>query len=251
MFLSRLGVPKLWREDPEVLWPHFLRPYVAPFVSLLAPAYAYGLERVPAERGGVIAANHLSAIDPPLVGMLCPRTVYFMTKAELLSMPVVGELLSWTGAFSVRRGEGDRESLREARRLVAEGQMVGVFIEGTRQKFGHPGPVLPGAMMIAVQEGVPIFPCGVYSFGWSPRNRMACALVWGDSIDMTGFPRSGRGYREAAELVGAEVLRLWRLAGEATASGFPLELGDGARRATRANASALAAARRSAAPLRA
>src|SRR5688572_4773209 len=77
------------------------------------------MDRVPVEGGGVIAANHLSAIDPPLVGMLCPRTIYFMTKAELLATPIVGDFLSWTGAFSVRRGEGDRESLREARRLVA------------------------------------------------------------------------------------------------------------------------------------
>jgi 1-acyl-sn-glycerol-3-phosphate acyltransferase len=245
VFLTRLGVPKLWRGDPEALWPTFLRPYVAPFVSYLAPAYGYGMDRVPAESGGVIAANHLSAIDPPLVGMLCPRTIYFMTKAELLAAPIVGDFLGWTGAFSVRRGEGDRESLREARRLVAEGHMVGVFIEGTRQKFGYPGGVLPGAMMIALQEGAPIVPCGVYSFGWTRKNRMACAIVWGEPIEVTGLSRSARGYREAAGVVGAEVLRLWRLAGGAVSSGFPPELPDGARRATRPDATKLAVARRS------
>lgn len=251
VFLTRLGVPKLWRGDPEALWPHFLRPYVAPFVSYLSPAYGYGMDRVPAKGGGVIAANHLSAIDPPLVGMLCPRTIFFMTKAELLAKPIVGDFLGWTGAFSVRRGEGDRESLREARRLVAQGHMVGVFIEGTRQKFGYPGTVLPGGMMIALQEEAPIVPCGVYSFGWSRRNRMPCAVVWGEPIDVSGLPRSGRGYREAADLVGAEVLRLWRLAGDAVSSGFPLELPDGARRATRPDATRIAVARRSRAPQRA
>jgi 1-acyl-sn-glycerol-3-phosphate acyltransferase len=229
--LTRLGVPKLWREDPEVLWPH-LRRWVSPIVLWLAPSCGYGLDRVPASGGGVVAANHLSAIDPPLIGSLCPRTIFYMAKAELLALPVVGEGLMWTGAFPVRRGEGDRESLRRARELAREGHMVGVFVEGTRQRFGYPGTVLPGAMMISLLEGVPVVPCGVYSFGWSPRNRMPCAVVWGDPLDLSGLPRSGRGYKQAADVVGEEVLRLWRLAGEAVASGFPAELPDGRRRTT-------------------
>jgi 1-acyl-sn-glycerol-3-phosphate acyltransferase len=229
VFLTRLGIPKLWREDPEVLWP-YARLFVSPTTLWLAPSYGYGLERVPTEGGGVVAVNHLSAIDPPLIGSLSPRTIFYMAKVELLSMPLVGDILMWTGAFPVRRGEGDRESLRQAREIARNGHMVGVFVEGTRQRFGYPGDVLPGGMMIALQEGVPIVPCGVYSFGWSPTNRMPCAVVWGDPIDVTGIPRSGRGYKQAAGIVGAEILRLWRLAGEAIAVGFPDELQDGSRR---------------------
>ena len=229
MFLTRLGIPKLWREDPDVLWP-VLRRTVAPVVLWLAPTYAYGVDRVPASGGGVVASNHLSAIDPPLVGAVCPRTVYFMAKAELLAMPVVGELLTWTGAFAVRRGAGDRESLRQARQITRDGHLVGVFVEGTRQKLGYPGRVLPGGMMIALQERVPIVPCGVHSFGWSRRNRQRCAVVWGEPLDLGDLPSSGRGYKEAADIVGAEIRRLWRQAAEAVAAGFPPETSDGARR---------------------
>jgi len=153
-----------------------------------------------------------------------------MTKAELLAVPLVGDVLMWTGAFPVRRGEGDRESLRQAREIAREGHLVGVFVEGTRQKFGYPGAVLPGGVMIALQEEVPIIPCGVYSFGWSRENRMPCAVVWGDPVDVSMFPRGGRGYREAAEIVAGELLRLWRLAGGAVTEGFPPELSDGSRR---------------------
>ena len=229
VFLTRLGIPKLWRSDPEILWP-WLRRTASTVTMLLAPSYAYGVERVPPSGGGVIAVNHLSAVDPPVVGTLCPRTVFYMAKIELLSMPFVGEALQWTGAFPVRRGEGDRESLRQAREIARAGHMVGVFVEGTRQPFGHPGRVLPGAMMIAVQEGVPVVPCGVYSFGWALRNRMSCAVVWGEPIDLTDLPRSGRGYKQASEIVGAEILRLWRQAAEAAAAGFPEQLPDGAQR---------------------
>jgi 1-acyl-sn-glycerol-3-phosphate acyltransferase len=108
--------------------------------------------------------------------------------------------------------------------------MVGVFVEGTRQKLGYPGEVLPGATMIALQEGVPIVPCGVYSFGWSRKNRMSCAIVWGEPMDLGTMPKSGRGYKRAAELVGDELRHLWRQAGRATAAGFPEQLPDGARR---------------------
>jgi 1-acyl-sn-glycerol-3-phosphate acyltransferase len=229
VLLTRLGVPKLWREDPDVLWP-VLRQTAARVVLRLAPTYAYGVELVPSTGGGVVAVNHLSAIDPPLVGGLCPRTVYFMTKAELLAAPVVGDLLSWTGAFPVRRGEGDRESLRQARGIARDGHLVGVFVEGTRQKFGYPGRVLPGAMMIALQEGVPVIPCGIHSFGWSRKNRQRCALVWGEPMDLSDLPRSGQGYKEAADLVGVEIRRLWRRAAEAVATGFPRKTPDGARR---------------------
>jgi 1-acyl-sn-glycerol-3-phosphate acyltransferase len=208
-------------------WARYL---VAPTTMWLAPSYGYGLERMPASGGGVAAINHLSAIDPPLVGSLSPRTLYFMAKAELLDMPVVGDVLEWTGTFPVRRGAGDRDSLRLAREIAREGHMVGVFVEGTRQKLGYPGDVLPGAMMIALQEDVPIVPCGVYSFGWSRKNRMPCAVVWGEPIDLGPIPKSGRGYKRAAELVGDELRHLWRQAGEATAAGFPETLPDGARR---------------------
>jgi 1-acyl-sn-glycerol-3-phosphate acyltransferase len=145
-------------------------------------------------------------------------------------MPLVGEALMWTGAFPVRRGLGDRESLRQAREIARDGHMVGVFVEGTRQKFGYPGGVLPGAMMVALQERVPIVPAGIYSFGWTRKNRMPCAVVWGDPIDLGGLPRSGLGYKQAADIVGKEILRLWRAAGEAVAADLPAELPDGSRR---------------------
>ena len=204
---------------------------IVPRVAVwLAPAAGYGVERVPVAGGGVVAANHFSGIDHPLIGAFCPRTIYFLAKAELMRVPVVGPALSALGVFGVRRGEGDRDALRHARQLAREGNLVGVHLEGTRQRFGHPGPMLPGGLMIALQEGVPMIPCGVDTFGWSPTNRRKCAVVWGDPMELDGLSRNRRGYAEAAEIVGAEIVRLWRLAAEASAAGLPPELSDGAKR---------------------
>jgi 1-acyl-sn-glycerol-3-phosphate acyltransferase len=196
----------------------------------LAPAAGYGVDRVPLEGGGVVAANHFSGIDHPLIGGFSPRTIYFLAKAELMKVPVVGPSLSALGVFGVRRGEGDRDALRHARRLAREGNLVGIHLEGTRQRFGHPGAMLPGGLMIALQESVPVIPCGLDTFGWSPRNRRKCAVVWGEPLRLDDLPRNRRGYAEAAEIVGVEIVRLWRLAAEASAAGLPPQLPDGAKR---------------------
>ena len=204
---------------------------IAPRVAVaLAPAAGYGVERIPTEGGAVLAANHFSAIDHPLIGAFSPRVIYFLAKAELLDVPAVGFLLRWLGVFGVRRGEGDREALRRARTLVADGKLVAVHLEGTRQRFGHPGEMQPGGLMIAMQEGVLVLPCGLDTFGWSPTNRRKCAVVWGKPMSVDDLPRNRKGYAEAAECVGAEIVRLWRRAAEAAAAGLPLELPDGARR---------------------
>jgi 1-acyl-sn-glycerol-3-phosphate acyltransferase len=227
--IFRLGFYRLLGESPERAW-RFLRVWLPTIVRILAPSAGYGLDRMPETGGAVLVANHLSAIDPPGIGTYSKRTIYYMTKAELNAIPVVGDLLRMTGTFSVRRGQGDRDALRVARWLVREGHMVGLFMEGTRQSFGYPGPVHRGASVIAMQEGVPVVPCGIDSFGWSLRTPRPFAVVVGEPVDLGHLPRNGRGYKEGAKVLEGELVRLWRQAAQAVADGLPDELPDGTRR---------------------
>jgi hypothetical protein len=84
--------------------------------------------------------------------------------------------------------------------------------------------------MVAMQEGAPVVPLGLDTFGWSPGNRRSCALVFGEPIELDHLPRNRTGYGEAAHLVREEMVRLWRLAAEAAAAGLPPVLPDGTRR---------------------
>jgi len=226
--LTRLGLYRLLGENPEQTWP-FARRTVAPIIKRLAPSWGYGHELMPATGAAVVAVNHFSAIDPAIVGVHSRRSLYYMAKIELLRVPIAGELLRWTGAFAVRRGEGDRDSIRVARWALQNGHVVGVFAEGTRQRLGHPGPMHAGAAMLAIQEGVPVVPCGIDTFGWSLRNRRTCCVVWGEPLELD-FPRSGRGYKEGTAVLEERVFALWRTAAEAVADGFPETLANGLRR---------------------
>ena len=227
--LFELGAYRLFRNDPVVAW-RFMRAWLPAVIRALAPNAGYGVSRLPATGGAVLAANHLSAIDPPGIGVYSRRAIRYMTKVELLRLPIAGEFLRMTGTFAVRRGEGDRDSLRVARWLVREGHVVGMFMEGTRQKFGYPGPAHSGAAMVAMQECVPVIPCAIDAFGWSLQNRRPFAVAFGKPLDLTGFPRNGRGYKEGAGVVEAELLRLWRQAAQAVADGLPDALRDGTPR---------------------
>ena len=189
-------------------------------------AWGYGHERVPVDGAAVVASNHFSEVDPVVVGLHSPRTLYYMAKIELLSIPIVGEILRWTGAFAVRRGESDRDALRVARWAVQQGHVAGIFAEGTRQLLGYPGPMHPGAAMLAIQEGVPLVPCGIDTFGWTLKNRRRCAVVWGEPI-MLDLPRTGKGYKEGAAIVEDLITQLLAASGSGRRRRLP---GDASRR---------------------
>jgi 1-acyl-sn-glycerol-3-phosphate acyltransferase len=227
--LTRLGLYRLLDENPERAW-ELARALATPLMRRFVPSFGYGHDRLPEAGGLVVAANHFSAIDPALLGIHSRRTLYYMAKVELVSVPIAGELLRWTGTFAVRRGEADRDSLRVARWAAREGHAVGVFAEGTRQQLGYPGPMHAGAAMIAIQEGVPVVPAGIDSFRWTLRNRRPCCVVWGEPMRLD-LPRTGRGYKEGTALIEERIHGLWRQAAEAVANGFPPSLPDGARRA--------------------
>jgi 1-acyl-sn-glycerol-3-phosphate acyltransferase len=203
---------------------------VVPVTLRLAPSAAYGVDRIPRDRGCVLAANHFSGVDHPLIGAFVPGMTYFLAKSELFEIPVLGEALAWMGVISIRRGESDRDALRSAREHVRNGDVVCVHIEGTRQRLGYPGPIQTGGLMIAMQEGAPVVPLGLDTFGWSVKNRRQCALVFGAPIELDHLPRNRVGYAQAGELVREEMVRLWRLAAEAAAAGLPPALSDGTPR---------------------
>lgn len=124
-----------------------------------------GADRLPDEPGVIVASNHLSILDPPLitisVARLIGRQVRYMAKAEAFDMPVVGSILRAYGGFGVRRGRADREAYRAAQEVLASGAWLGLAPEGTRSRTGHLGEPKPGVALLAVRSGATVLPVGI------------------------------------------------------------------------------------------
>ncbi|HEY7397995.1 MAG TPA: lysophospholipid acyltransferase family protein [Gaiellaceae bacterium] len=174
------------------------RPTIGGATRLLARPVAFGRERVPATGGLVYAINHLHWIDIPVVGVVSPRNVDFVAKVEAMKYPGVGDFIRLFGTIAVRRGESDRDAVRLMRQAARDGRVVGLFVEGTRQKSGRPGKAQPGAAMVALQEDVPVVPVAIYGTQlWRIGNFKPCSVAFGEPVSFPGLPRNGRGYKEA------------------------------------------------------
>jgi 1-acyl-sn-glycerol-3-phosphate acyltransferase len=186
------------------------RIYIGWPVRLFTRARAVGLENVPKTGGVVYAVNHLHWIDIPLLGLLSPRTVYFVAKAEAANYPVFGPFLRLHGAIAIHRGESDREAVRRMRDEARAGHAIGLYVEGTRQKSGRPGAAQPGAAMVGMQEGVPVVPVAIYGTQfWKPGNFRRCTVKFGEPLRFDDLPKNGKGYREATVVIERRIHELF------------------------------------------
>ena len=194
---------------------------IGSLVRLLTPLRNYGVENVPARGGVVFAFNHFHWVDPPVFGLLSPRTIYFVAKVEAHRIPGLGQLIRSFGTISVRRGESDREAVRRMREVVREGHALGLFVEGTRQP-GVPGPVQPGAAMAALQENVPVVPAAIRgSYEWKPGNYRPISVAWGAPMRFENLPKGAKGYREASAQIERRLHELHDWLGEMHELGRP------------------------------
>jgi 1-acyl-sn-glycerol-3-phosphate acyltransferase len=170
----------------------------------------------------VLAVNHLHWIDVPLVGVLSPRNLHFVAKFEAVGFPGLGRFVAWHGTIAVRRGESDRDAVRQMRAAVRGGDVLGLFVEGTRQRSGRPGEAKPGAAMVAIQENVPVLPAAIYGTQyWKPGNFAPCSLAYGEPMHFDGLPKNGRGYKEATAELEARIHGLFDWLADVHARGRP------------------------------
>jgi 1-acyl-sn-glycerol-3-phosphate acyltransferase len=189
---------------------------------LLVRIRTYGRDRVPLTGGLVYASNHMHWIDIPVIGITTPRNIDFVAKVEAARFPGLGRYLRWHGTISVRRGQSDRDAVRQMRQSAREGRVVGLFVEGTRLKLGRPGPAQPGAAMVALQENVPVVPVVIYgSQFWKIGNFAPVSVAFGEPVRFDGLAKNGRGYREATAEIERRINVLFDWLADVHARGRP------------------------------
>lgn len=151
-----------------------------------------GRENIPAVGPVVLCANHISNLDPPLVGIPLSRKVHYMAKEELFRVPVFGWLITQLGAFPVKRGGVSKESIRYAIQMLKDGNVMGIFPEGSRNSGGMGKK---GAAMIALKSGATVIPVAVVG-RYIPFRRMT--VIYGKPVDLSEFAEGGSDMLEAA-----------------------------------------------------
>ena len=165
----------------------------------------YGRENIPKEGAVILAANHASNIDPPLMASLIERPVSYMAKIELFENPIFGAAIRRCHAFPVKRGASDRGAIKAAVTVLKEGHMLGLFPEGTRSKTGELQKAEAGIALIASMTGAPIVPVAILNShrifangGLLPQLR----IMYGAPISFQGDRKS----KEALDAFSAEIM---------------------------------------------
>jgi 1-acyl-sn-glycerol-3-phosphate acyltransferase len=175
---------------------------------ILKPIYriqVIGQEHFPKEGGVLLCANHIDNLDPPIVGITAPRPVHFMAKAELFSVPVLASIIRNLNAFPVKRGMSDREALRKGLQILKEGNVLGLFPEGTRSKTGELGKGLAGAGFFALRSDAYIVPCAIIG-PYKPFKRLK--VVYGKPLDFSELRKNKATAEQATELIMEEIRKL-------------------------------------------
>ena len=178
---------------------------------ILYPMYRIkivGKKNIPAEGPVIICSNHISNVDPPVVGITSSRNIYFLAKEELFKNPVIGGILKKVHAFPIKRGMRDRNALRKGLDILKEGHALGLFPEGTRQKNGEIGKGLAGAGFFALRSEAAIVPCAIIG----PYKKFKkLKVVYGEPIDMTEYREQKASAQVVTDRIMEEIRQLHKI----------------------------------------
>ncbi len=132
------------------------------FIHLVCRYRVSGRNYVPLKGPLIIVANHLSWVDPIILGLVLPRRVWFFSKAEIFQWPIIGLLCTLTGQIPVHRGESDRAALERAIAYLREGKALMIFPEGTVARQEQLIAAHAGAAMLAIRTGATVLPVAHY-----------------------------------------------------------------------------------------
>ena len=131
------------------------------FFKLFFRAEIIGRENMPMDGGIILAANHTSNFDPPLLAAFLQRPVSYMAKQELFDVPIFGRVITGCHAFPVKRGAADRGAIKTAIKVIKMGNCLGLFPEGTRSKDGAIRKPEAGIALIAAMTAAPVVPAAL------------------------------------------------------------------------------------------
>lgn len=145
----------------------FVKKYIGALVKLFFRIRVVGRENIPENGGYILCCNHTHFMDVVWLVIAFPHPICFMAKQELFKNKFIAKILKIMGAFPVARGTGTggTTAIHTAEKLVNDGNVLGIFPEGTRNPHGRPKAAKSGVVVIASSTGADIVPTSIYYEG--------------------------------------------------------------------------------------
>jgi len=134
---------------------------VFPIYKFVFRGSLIGRENIPQKESFIMVSNHGSLLDPPLLGHALGRNISFMAKAELFKIPFLGFIIMACGAYPVKRGIADKNTIKTACKKLSDDNSIGIFIDGTRQKNGRVNKPKQGAALLAFKNKKLLLPVAI------------------------------------------------------------------------------------------
>ena len=135
--------------------------FVFPIYKFVFRGQLIGEENIPQKGSFIMVSNHGSLLDPPLLGHALGRNISFMAKAELFKIPFLGFIIKSCGAYPVRRGIADKNTIKIACKKLTDNNCIGIFIDGTRQKNGLVNKPKQGAALLSFKNQKLLLPVAI------------------------------------------------------------------------------------------
>jgi len=135
--------------------------FVLPIYKFVFKGHLIGRENIPQKESFIMVSNHGSLLDPPFLGHALGCNISFMAKAELFKIPVLGFIIRACGAYPVRRGIADKNTIKTACKKLSDNNSIGIFIDGTRQKNGRVNKPKQGAALLAFKNQKLLLPVAI------------------------------------------------------------------------------------------
>ena len=135
--------------------------FVLPIYKFVFRGQLIGRENIPQKNSYIMVSNHGSLLDPPLLGHALRRNISFMAKAELFKIPLLGFIIKACGAYPVKRGIVDKNTIKTACKKLSNDNCIGIFIDGTRQKNGRVNKPKQGAALLAFKNQKLLLPVAI------------------------------------------------------------------------------------------
>ena len=134
---------------------------ILPIYKLIFRGSLIGKQNIPKIESFILVSNHGSLLDPPLLGHAIGRNISFMAKAELFKIPLLGFIIKACGAYPVKRGIVDKNTIKTACNKLLKNQSIGIFIDGTRQKDGRVNKPKQGAALLSSKNQKMLLPVAI------------------------------------------------------------------------------------------